>query len=150
MGEVARRAGGGARPVRLSSFRVAFVRCVNYSTLVMDDSYPPPPGYTHAPELVLPSLLNLALVIRRRTPFSTPNREGVVGHLVCVFKGVALVVEPARPYVVSWLGASKASFVSDDLETLDLVPGMHKINVLHEEEPTVHPLKDDLPFDIWT
>ena len=34
---------------------------LSYVTLVMVDSYPPPPGYTQAPAHVLPSLLNVPL-----------------------------------------------------------------------------------------
>jgi len=90
----------------------------------------------------------LPLVIGRRTLFSTPNRKGVVVYLIGVVKGIASVVEPARFYILAWLSRTKFSLISDDLNTLDLVPTMHKINMLQKEKAAFHPLEGNVSLYI--
>src|SRR6185503_21352587 len=92
----------------------------------------------------------LALVICRRTLLSTPDRQGLVVDFVGVLKGIADVVEPVRFYILAWLGSSKSSVISDDLDTLDFLTTLFKINVLDQEKAAFHPLKSDLSFDIRT
>jgi len=40
--------------------------------------------------------------------------------------------------------------MSNDLDTLDFPPTMYKVNVLHHEKATFHPLETNLSIDIWT
>src|SRR6185503_2153336 len=90
----------------------------------------------------------LALVICRRTLLSTPDRQGLVVDFVGVLKGIADVVEPVRFYTLAWLGSSKSSVISDDLDILDLLTTLFKIDMLHEEKTAFHPLESDLSLRI--
>src|SRR6185369_7098345 len=69
---------------------------------------------------------------------------------VGIVKGFAAVAKPMGFDILAWLSSSKSSIISDDLDALDLVPTMFKINVLHEEKAAFHPLEGNLSLYIRT
>src|SRR3954451_20077996 len=91
----------------------------------------------------------LSFVIGWRTLFSAPYRQSFVIHFIGVLKRFACVAEPVRLDVFARLFSSEWQFVSDDLDACNVTSAVYKINMLHQEKATLHPLELHLPLDVW-